>query len=70
MRQLNLGLKLKASKAYLKTIFAAKAGSQDDRSVPGAARGVQELAHGHGHLRPWRKNPFGQFRSNTHGRAA
>ena len=64
MRQLNLGLKLKASKAYLKTIFAAKAGSQDDRSVPGAARGVQELAHGHGHLRPWRKNPFGQVRSN------
>ena len=64
MRQLNLGLKLKASKAYLKTIFAAKAGSQDDRSVPGAARGVQELAHGHGHLRPWRKNPFGQVRSS------
>ncbi|RLN28012.1 putative membrane-associated kinase regulator 4 [Panicum miliaceum] len=64
MRQLNLGLKLKASKAYLKTIFAAKAGNQDDKNVPGAARGIQELAHGHGHLRPWRKNPFGQVRSN------
>ncbi|PUZ65633.1 hypothetical protein GQ55_3G239700 [Panicum hallii var. hallii] len=64
MRQLNLGLKLKASKAYLKTIFAAKPGNQDDKNVPGAARGVQELVHGHGHLRPWRKNPFGQVRSN------
>jgi len=64
MRQLNLGLKLKASKAYLKTIFAAKAGDQDGKNVPGAARGVPELAHGHGHLRPWRKNPFGQVRSS------
>ena len=60
MWQLNLGLKLKASKAYLlKTIFSAKAGNQDGKNVPGAAWGVQELAHGHGHPRPWRKNPFG-----------
>ncbi|OEL37407.1 putative membrane-associated kinase regulator 4 [Dichanthelium oligosanthes] len=64
MRQLNLGLKLKASKAYLKTIFAAKPGNPDDKSVLGAVRGAQELAHGHGHLRVWRKNPFGQIRSN------
>ncbi|XP_062181160.1 probable membrane-associated kinase regulator 4 [Phragmites australis] len=64
MRQLNLGLKLKASKAYLKTIFAAKPGNPDDKSVHGAARGAQELDHGHGHLRAWRKNPFGQIRSN------
>ena len=34
MRQLNLGLKLKASKAYLlKTIFSTKAGNQDGKSV-------------------------------------
>ncbi|KAL6619098.1 hypothetical protein ACP70R_034237 [Stipagrostis hirtigluma subsp. patula] len=66
MRQLNLGLKLKASKAYLKTIFAAKPGSSDDKSALGATRGVHELSHGHGHGHPraWRKNPFGQLRSN------
>ncbi|XP_062232573.1 probable membrane-associated kinase regulator 4 [Phragmites australis] len=64
MRQLNLGLKLKASKAYLKTIFAAKPGNPDDKNVLGSTRGAQELAHGHGHLRAWRKNPFGQIRSN------
>lgn len=68
MRQLNLGLKLKASKAYLKTIFAAKQGSPEEKNALGAAaRGDQELAHGghgHGHLRLWRKNPFGQVRSN------
>ena len=60
MRQLNLGLKLKVSKVYLlKTIFSAKAGNQDGKNVPGAAWGVQELAHSHGHLRQWRKNLFG-----------
>ncbi|TKW26875.1 hypothetical protein SEVIR_3G219800v4 [Setaria viridis] len=67
MRQLNLGIKLKASKAYLKTIFAAKQGSPEDKNALGAPRGAQELAHGghgHGHLRAWRKNPFGQVRSN------
>ncbi|KAG8044755.1 hypothetical protein GUJ93_ZPchr0079g2783 [Zizania palustris] len=64
MRQLNLGLKLKASKAYIKTIFAAKAGSSDDRDDD--PRGAKELSHGgHGHhQRAWRKNPFGQIRSN------
>lgn len=67
MRQLNLGLKLKASKAYLlKTIFAAKQGNPDDKNDLGAARAAQEHAHGHGHghLRAWRRNPFGQIRSN------
>ncbi|KAL6609839.1 hypothetical protein ACP70R_039808 [Stipagrostis hirtigluma subsp. patula] len=66
MRQLNLGLKLKASKAYLKTIFAAKPGSSDDKNALGATRGAHELSHGHGHGHPraWRKNPFGQIRSN------
>ncbi|CAL4893960.1 unnamed protein product [Urochloa decumbens] len=73
VRQLNLGLKLKASKAYLKTIFAAaKQGSPEDKQgVLGAsARGAQEQlghgGHGHGHLsRAWRKSPFGgQVRSN------
>ncbi|KAG0518427.1 hypothetical protein BDA96_09G174300 [Sorghum bicolor] len=62
MRQLNLGLRLKASKAYLKTIFAAnKPGNPDDL---GAARGArEELAHGQ--PRAWRKkNPFAQIRSN------
>ncbi|TVU23204.1 hypothetical protein EJB05_30193, partial [Eragrostis curvula] len=74
MRQLNLGLKLKASKAYLKTMFAAtKPGNAaDDRNVLGApARAAaQELSRGHnnhGHLRAWRKNPFGQvIRSNRY----
>ncbi|KAF8719541.1 hypothetical protein HU200_024272 [Digitaria exilis] len=69
MRQLNLGLKLKASKAYLKTIFAAKPGNCDvDKNLLGAAaRAPHELAHGHGHIiRPWRKNPFGQMRSNRY----
>ena len=40
----------------------------------GAARGVQEQAHSHGHLRPWRKNPFGRVKSNrciaSHGAGA
>ncbi|CAL4908587.1 unnamed protein product [Urochloa decumbens] len=71
VRQINLGLKLKASKAYLKTIFAAKQGSPDDKGVLGtAARGAQEQlghgGHGHGNLsKAWRRNPFGgQVRSS------
>jgi hypothetical protein len=71
VRQLNLGLKLKASKAYLKTIFAAKSGNADDdkSNVHGAT--TRELSrvhheHSHGHLRTWRKNPFGQIRSNRY----
>uniref|UniRef100_A0A0E0L3H2 Membrane-associated kinase regulator 4 n=1 Tax=Oryza punctata TaxID=4537 RepID=A0A0E0L3H2_ORYPU len=68
MRQLNLGLKLKASKAYIKTIFAAKPGSSgDDKdAILGTTREAKELSHGHGHHhhRAWRKNPFGQMRSN------
>ncbi|KAL5202547.1 hypothetical protein ABZP36_013499 [Zizania latifolia] len=68
MRQLNLGLKLKESKAYIKTIFSTKAGSSDDKDDVdlGATRGAKELSHGvHGHHhRAWRRNPFGQIRRN------
>uniref|UniRef100_A0A0E0DSJ6 Membrane-associated kinase regulator 4 n=1 Tax=Oryza meridionalis TaxID=40149 RepID=A0A0E0DSJ6_9ORYZ len=72
MRQLNLGLKLKASKAYIKTIFAAKPGTSgdgDDKdAILGATRETKELSHGghhhHHHHRAWRRNPFGQMRSN------
>lgn len=69
MRQLNLGLRLKASKAYLKTIFAAKPGNPDDLGAATTARGAREElahahAHAHGHPRAWRKNPFAQIRSN------
>jgi hypothetical protein len=71
MRQLNLGLRLRASKVYLKTIlFAARPGSPaNEKSVLGAAttRGAREeiAAHGHGHLRAWTWNPFTQTRMNT-----
>lgn len=64
MRQLNLGLKLKASKAYLKTIFAAKPGNADDKSSVRAETSRELSRHNHGHLRAWRKNPFGQVRSS------
>uniref|UniRef100_A0ACD5T9K9 Uncharacterized protein n=1 Tax=Avena sativa TaxID=4498 RepID=A0ACD5T9K9_AVESA len=65
-RQLNLGRQLKASKAYLKTMFATTKpnGNADvDKNVLGA----NDLPHSHGHgghHRAWRKNPFGQTRSN------
>ncbi|XP_066368161.1 probable membrane-associated kinase regulator 4 [Miscanthus floridulus] len=66
MRQLNLGLRLKASKAYLKTIFAAKPDEKNDLGAATARGAREELAHGHahGHPRAWRKNPFAQIRSN------
>jgi hypothetical protein len=71
VRQLNLGLKLKASKAYLKTIFAAKSGNADDDKSNVHGVTTRELSRGHhghsqGHLRAWRKNPFGQIRSNRY----
>jgi hypothetical protein len=70
MRQLNLGLKLKASKAYLKTMFAGnKPGNADDgkNDVHGATTGELSRGHNHGgHLRAWRRNPFGQIRSNRY----
>ncbi|CAD6333589.1 unnamed protein product [Miscanthus lutarioriparius] len=62
MRQLNLGLRLKASKAYLKTIFAAKSDEKNDLGAATARGAREELAHGH--PRAWRKNPFAQIRSN------
>ncbi|XP_047093997.1 probable membrane-associated kinase regulator 4 [Lolium rigidum] len=65
-RQLNLGRQLKASRAYLKTMFAAPkpAGNADDKPGLGS-KDLSSHSHGHGgHLRAWRKNPFGQVRSN------
>lgn len=61
IRNLNLGLKLKASKAYLKTIFAAKAGDPEDK---GGAPRANEFSTTH--VKSWRKNPFGQIRSNRY----
>uniref|UniRef100_A0A0D9WHD7 Membrane-associated kinase regulator 4 n=1 Tax=Leersia perrieri TaxID=77586 RepID=A0A0D9WHD7_9ORYZ len=80
MRQLNLGLKLKASKAYIKTIFAAGAKpgiipSSGDDAVHGATargggRGAKELVHGGNGHRAWRRNPFGHIRSSNRSIAA
>ncbi|XP_006646461.1 probable membrane-associated kinase regulator 4 [Oryza brachyantha] len=61
IRHLNLGLKLKASKAYLKTIFATKGGNTDSKTGTPAAN---ELSHAQ--FKSWRKNPFGQIRSNRY----
>jgi hypothetical protein len=71
MRQLNLGVKLKASKAYLKTMFAGnKPGNADDgkNDAHGSTTGELSCGHNHvGHLtRAWRKSPFGQIRSNRY----
>ncbi|TKW17602.1 hypothetical protein SEVIR_5G378600v4 [Setaria viridis] len=61
IRHLNLGLKLKASKAYLKTIFATKGGNPDDKhGVPRA----DELSNAQ--FKTWRKDPFGNIRSNRY----
>jgi hypothetical protein len=61
IRHLNLGLKLKASKAYLKTIFATKGGNPDDKNgVPRA----NELSNAQ--FNTWRKNPFGHIRSKRY----
>ncbi|CAM0955166.1 unnamed protein product [Alopecurus aequalis] len=64
-RQLNLGRQLKASKAYLKTMFATTkpAGNADEKNVLGAKDLSSHSSHG-GHHRAWRKNPFGQTRSS------
>lgn len=61
IRHLNLGLKLKASKAYLKTIFATKAGNPDGKS---GAPTANEFSNAQ--FKTWRKNPFGQIRSNRY----
>ncbi|KAL6616338.1 hypothetical protein ACP70R_038608 [Stipagrostis hirtigluma subsp. patula] len=61
IRHLNLGLKLKASKAYLKTIFATKGGNPDDKN--GAPRAYE---HSNAQFKTWRKNPFGNVRSNRY----
>ena len=61
IRHLNLGLKLKASKAYLKTIFATKGGNPDDKNgVPRA----DELSNSQ--FKTWRKNPISHIRSNRY----
>ncbi|XP_052139893.1 probable membrane-associated kinase regulator 4 [Oryza glaberrima] len=61
IRHLNLGLKLKASKAYIKTIFATKAGNPDGKTGTPSAN---ELSNAQ--FKSWRKNPFGQIRSNRY----
>lgn len=61
IRHLNLGFKLKASKAYLKTIFATKGGNTYDKNgVPRA----NELSNTQ--FTTWRKNPFGHIRSKRY----
>ncbi|ONM36596.1 probable membrane-associated kinase regulator 4 [Zea mays] len=61
IRHLNLGLKLKASKAYLKTIFASKGGNPGGKNgVPGA----NELSSTQ--FNTWRKNPFGHIGSKRY----
>ncbi|KAF6996226.1 hypothetical protein CFC21_012593 [Triticum aestivum] len=68
VRQLNLGRQLKASKAYLKTMFAGKqagAGGDDKNGLGGKDLSGHGHGHSHGHHpRVWRKNPFGHIRSN------
>ncbi|XP_062207365.1 probable membrane-associated kinase regulator 4 [Phragmites australis] len=61
IRHLNLGLKLKASKAYLKTIFTTKGGNPDDKN--GTPR-ANELSNAQ--FKTCRKNPFGYIRSNRY----
>ncbi|KAK3165897.1 hypothetical protein QOZ80_1AG0039090 [Eleusine coracana subsp. coracana] len=60
IRRLNLGLKLKASKAYIKTIFAIKGGNPDDKN--GTPR-ADDLSNAQ--FKTWKKNPFG-IRSNRY----
>uniref|UniRef100_A0A0D9V7J5 Membrane-associated kinase regulator 4 n=1 Tax=Leersia perrieri TaxID=77586 RepID=A0A0D9V7J5_9ORYZ len=61
IRHLNLGLKLKASKAYLKTIFATKAGNSDHKTSTPSANDLSNVQ-----FKSWRKNPFGQIRSRRY----
>ncbi|KAL6853625.1 hypothetical protein ACP4OV_019654 [Aristida adscensionis] len=61
IRYLNLGLKLKASKAYLKTIFTTKGGNPDDKNGAPTAN-----EHCSGQFKPRSKNPFGHVRSNRY----
>ncbi|KAK3162400.1 hypothetical protein QOZ80_1BG0089110 [Eleusine coracana subsp. coracana] len=61
IRRLNLGLKLKASKAYIKTIFATKGGNPDDKN--GTPR-ADDLSNAQ--FKTWKKNPFGHIRSNRY----
>lgn len=60
IKHLNLGLKLKASKAYIKTIFATR-GNPDDKN--GTSR-ENELTNEQ--LKTWRRDPFGHTRSSRH----
>jgi hypothetical protein len=61
IRHLNLGLKLKASKAYIKTIFATKGANPDDKN--GTSR-ENELSNAQ--FKTWKKNPFGHIRSSRY----
>jgi hypothetical protein len=58
--QLNLGNKLKAPKAYLKSIFTngnTKSAVSDDKYTSS-----KHKEYSNGYLKPWKKNPFGQIR--------
>ncbi|KAJ3669164.1 hypothetical protein LUZ60_011114 [Juncus effusus] len=62
IRQLNLGTKLKAPKAYLKSIFTnngAKTAVADEKHSIPKPKDVSN-----GYLKSWKKNPFGQIRTN------
>jgi hypothetical protein len=60
IRHLNLGLKLKASKTYIKTIFATKRADPDDKN--GTSR-ENELSNAQ--FKTW-KNPFGHIKSSRY----
>jgi len=59
IKQSSLGLKLKASKAYLKSLFSKSACSDETAAVPKA----KECSNGH--LKSEKKNPFGQIQRAT-----
>jgi hypothetical protein len=60
IRQLNLGNKLKAPKAYLKSIFTngiTRSEVSDDKYTIS-----KHKEYSNGYLKTWKKNPFGQIR--------
>lgn len=60
IRQLNLGSKLRAPKAYLKSIFTnggTKLAVSDDKYTISKPK-----EYSNGYLKGWKKNPFGQIR--------
>ena len=57
LKQSSLGLKLKASKAYLKSLFSKPACSDETAAVPKAKE------YSNGYLKNEKKKPFGQIQS-------